>query len=578
MQNYSPLVSIVIPVYNGANYVKEAIDSALNQTYSNLEVIVVNDGSNDQGETETIAKSYGEQIRYFSKPNGGVASALNLAIQEMKGEFFSWLSHDDVYYPFKIEHQVNILNSLENRDTIIYCGYELIDNKSKSLGFMRPERQFSLNKLNIPLMPLLRGLIHGCSLLIPAKCFHEIGMFNENLLFTQDYDLWSKFLRKFPIYFDNHILIKSRVHEQQDSRNKSSEKAARRDEESNQLWIGFLKNLDEIEMTAIDDSPYLFLSRSASFLTEVSYNEAAAFANSMLRDILSDIKVSVIIPVYNRIVWAIEAIDSVLAQAHSNFELIIIDDGSTEDISSILAKCNKDERIVYIRQENKGAAAARNLGIRKASGKYIAFLDADDLFYPNKLQTQLRFMEEKNAYISYTAYTQINIKGDTIGKAYMGISPDSHTLPKIITNCSIATPTVMAETNILKSNPFPEYMKVGEDICLWIQIAVHYKIDAINSELTKVRIHKENAAYSAQKQAEGLVNIASFVIGHKYLNRFSAQTVSLLAIAVQRLEQIKPFKITVSFNSILSLMRGVIYSLRMDGIRLTLKRIYRRLK
>ena len=83
---YSPKVSIVIPVYNGANYLSEAIDSALAQTYSNIEILVVNDGSNDEGATERIAKSYGEKIRYFAKENGGVSSALNLGIREMHGE------------------------------------------------------------------------------------------------------------------------------------------------------------------------------------------------------------------------------------------------------------------------------------------------------------------------------------------------------------------------------------------------------------------------------------------------------------------------------------------------------------
>ena len=75
-----PKVSIVIPVYNGANYLGEAIDSALEQTYENIEIIVVNDGSTDDGATREIALSYGDRIRYFEKENGGVSSALNLGI------------------------------------------------------------------------------------------------------------------------------------------------------------------------------------------------------------------------------------------------------------------------------------------------------------------------------------------------------------------------------------------------------------------------------------------------------------------------------------------------------------------
>ena len=98
-----PKVSIIIPVYNGENYLAEAIESALAQSYDNLEVIVINDGSKDN--TEKIALSYGKKIKYFHKSNGGVSSALNLGIEKMTGDYFSWLSHDDLYYENKIDKQ-----------------------------------------------------------------------------------------------------------------------------------------------------------------------------------------------------------------------------------------------------------------------------------------------------------------------------------------------------------------------------------------------------------------------------------------------------------------------------------------
>ena len=125
----NPKVSIIIPVYNGKNYMKEAIDSALAQTYQNIEIIVVNDGSTDNGATRKIAESYGNKIKYFEKENGGVSTALNLAIEKMSGDYFSWLSHDDRYYKNKIESQIEYLKKYDE-NTIIYTDYDLMDENS----------------------------------------------------------------------------------------------------------------------------------------------------------------------------------------------------------------------------------------------------------------------------------------------------------------------------------------------------------------------------------------------------------------------------------------------------------------
>jgi len=102
----NPFVSIVIPVYNGAKYLSDAIESAINQTYPNIEILVINDGSQDNNATDKVARAYGNKINYYTKENGGVASALNLGISKMKGEYFSWLSHDDWYLPDKIRKEI----------------------------------------------------------------------------------------------------------------------------------------------------------------------------------------------------------------------------------------------------------------------------------------------------------------------------------------------------------------------------------------------------------------------------------------------------------------------------------------
>lgn len=215
MSDFRPLVSIVIPVYNGANYMREAIDSALAQTYGNLEVLVVNDGSRDNGETERIAQSYGDKIRYFAKKNGGVATALNKGIREMRGEYFSWLSHDDVYLPHKIERQIAFMDQLELYDAVLYSDYSFVNGSGRSAGEQRlpgvpPDAVFQYLYLN--------QTLHGCTLLIPKSAFDEVGMFPEHLKTTQDYDLWLRLCRKRPFVHQAEILIQGRQHEAQGSR------------------------------------------------------------------------------------------------------------------------------------------------------------------------------------------------------------------------------------------------------------------------------------------------------------------------------------------------------------------------
>lgn len=211
-----PLVSIVIPVYNGANYLREAINSALEQTYPRCEVIVVNDGSADNGATRDIALSYGSRIRYFEKENGGVATALNRGIREMNGEFFSWLSHDDLYFSFKVEKQIEYLRANSLHDVVLYSNFEFINDVGEWIGAAPDMRAVTPESFRFHLVK--SNPIHGCTALVPVACFERVGLFQEHLISTQDYDLWFKMAKFFPFMYQDDILVKSRLHEKQGSR------------------------------------------------------------------------------------------------------------------------------------------------------------------------------------------------------------------------------------------------------------------------------------------------------------------------------------------------------------------------
>lgn len=218
MNSYEPLVSIIIPVYNGTNYMREAIDSALAQTYKNIEIIVVNDGSTDDNKTDEVAKSYGSKIRYFVKQNGGCASALNYGISKMKGEWFSWLSHDDKYYPEKIKKSVDFIckNNLQNGNTLVYCDSDLMDDKGATIF-----HPVTFNSGFFDDLELLKGLlfdfsVNGCALLIHKRVLNEIGEFDQELKYTPDFDYWIRVaLAGYGMAAFDEKLCSNRVHARQ---------------------------------------------------------------------------------------------------------------------------------------------------------------------------------------------------------------------------------------------------------------------------------------------------------------------------------------------------------------------------
>ncbi|MHC1709822.1 MAG: glycosyltransferase [Methanomassiliicoccales archaeon] len=218
----TPLVSIVVPVYNGSDFLREALDSALGQTYPNIEVVVVNDGSNDGGKTREIALGYGDRIRYFEKENGGVATALNRGILESKGKYISWLSHDDAYLPDKLEKQVPVLERLgsEGRKAIVYSSFLWMDERSVNYGQfdvpnVGPDRFYEALISNTVFISAFRKRqfsIHGCTLLIPKAAFEEVGLFDESLRTTQDFDLWFKMNSYYDFVKVDGYFVRSREH------------------------------------------------------------------------------------------------------------------------------------------------------------------------------------------------------------------------------------------------------------------------------------------------------------------------------------------------------------------------------
>ena len=249
---FEPLVSIVIPVYNGANYLREAVGSALAQTYPHCEILVVNDGSTDGGATEAIALSYGEQIRYFVKENGGVASALNMGIENMRGDFFSWLSHDDVYMPEKLSHQIDLLSRLSPppEQAFVFSNFAYISAQGQHLW---PAHEGTVPQNIHPMLAVFQQCINGCTVLIHRDLFSSVGLFKA-LPTTQDYDMWFRMARRAKFIYSSEITVLSRLHDSQGFRTE----AAR--QEADVLWLRLLHDITPQEICAFEDSEETFFA------------------------------------------------------------------------------------------------------------------------------------------------------------------------------------------------------------------------------------------------------------------------------------------------------------------------------
>lgn len=179
-------------------------------------------------------------------------------------------------------------------------------------------------------------------------------------------------------------------------------------------------------------------------------------------------KVSIIVPVYNAANYIEQTIQSVLAQDYENWELILVENGSADD-SVAKIQAFDDERIrLIIMDGNAGAANARNEGMRQATGTYVGYVDADDLWRPDKLSRQIAFMQEKNAAFAFTGYEFGDEDAHPTGKIVR--VPETLSYRQALSNTTIFTSTVLFDTRLIEKDKLYMPNVKSEDSALWFQI------------------------------------------------------------------------------------------------------------
>ncbi len=194
--------------------------------------------------------------------------------------------------------------------------------------------------------------------------------------------------------------------------------------------------------------------------------------------------VSIIIPYYRKLNWIKKTLKSVFAQTYKNYEIIIIyDDTNKHDLNKIQNLIRYKDIKLIINKKNIGAGRSRNLAANNAKGKYLAFIDADDLWDKNKLKIQLEFMKKNKIKISYTSYSIINKKNETIGNI---MAKKKLTYKDLLKSCDIGLSTVMIEKKLFKKYYFSKNV-TKEDYSLWLRITKTMNIYGLNQNLTRWR-------------------------------------------------------------------------------------------
>jgi len=216
-------ISIIIPTYNSAQYICEAIESVLNQTYKDFEIIVVDDGSTDN--TKEVIKPYLNKMKYIYQQNSGPSAARNRGIQEAKGEYIAFLDADDIWLPQKLELQIKFMEK-EKEVGLIFSDMVLFNEKEIIKNSFLKEKLF-FNKLSIKSLSstekviydnvfnalLQENFIPTNTVIVKKECFNKVGFFDETLFSVEDRDMWLRIGLFYDIGFINFPLVLTRFHE-----------------------------------------------------------------------------------------------------------------------------------------------------------------------------------------------------------------------------------------------------------------------------------------------------------------------------------------------------------------------------
>ncbi|MEC7462579.1 MAG: glycosyltransferase [Candidatus Thermoplasmatota archaeon] len=484
----TPMVSIYIPAFNAIDTISRAVDSALNQTYRDFEIIICNDGSGD-GTGEYLEQNYGENpyVKILHQENGGIGSASNSCIDYAKGMFILQLDSDDELLENALE--VLIYSIIGKHDvSCVYGKHNKFDPISGEIsagwhypGFCRKR--------------MLYGMIVHHPRLFRKRDWAKVGGFSEKIINAVDYDFFQKLSEVGKIEHIDKVLYNYTVHQKSTSVSKSELQT----KNTFKVIDSALKRMNLKDWTITRDHTHSG-KRAVEF---VKTEQTSSFIHDGEK-----LFVSVVVITKNRANLLRDCIRSILNQSYTNFELLVIDDGSKDNTSHVVNSFN-DGRIRYIKKDSTGIPKSRNLGVKEAKGEYIVIMDDDDLMLPNRIQEQINCLTEGSSG-SYGGWIDqdSNLEHDYFPGGEHGFS-------QILFGSKIMLhPASMIKRDVLLEFPYDENYSFGTDYVMNLEISkAGHKLDHTGSYILLRRFHGGNVTItnSGEQKSTARVRWREFV-------------------------------------------------------------------
>lgn len=406
-------VSVVIPVYNVEKYLEQCLNSITNQTYKDIEIICINDGSTDNSKKileEFAAKD--NRIKIITQENRGISSARNAGIKSAKGKYITFLDSDDYV---NLDYIAKMVFAMENNhaDFVISSAIAFAETDDDDERLQKIQEWLKLSVRE-------EGL-HNVDKKLPVTCWaqlfktdilkkYNILFPEEKLAYEDEFWRYAHISHCKNFYYLPEKLYHYRIRSSSitGAELKTSQpldiikinELIVQEMQKHNKWKKYQNELEQMFCyhihNAIIKSGRQFYPLAKEKIKELLKNDGLSekFRNHVSQYIENEIPFSVIIPVYNVESYLAQCLDSIFAQTVDLFEVICVDDGSTDNSHKILKEYEKKyDNITIISQKNDGVSTARNRGLKEAKGQYILFIDSDDFIEPDLLETTYQKMQ-----------------------------------------------------------------------------------------------------------------------------------------------------------------------------------------